>query len=187
MPALPHGSVERTFLFSACHVLQVVLCVTKIKALRKGGKARARKERRKEKKKGEEEKERGWKQREAKGRKGKQTEQKGSKGKKREAKEAWEAKERNGAHREAKGRKGLLTPACQLHLPEQQTVHALRGIDLIAVDELQQLGAEDFERILRQWRHAGCSPALVFLGDKYQLPGVTPPRPGSGASRALQS
>ena len=69
------------------------------------------------------------------------------------------------------------TAAFQLHLPEQETVHALHGIDLIVVDELQQLGAEDFERILQLWRHADCAPALVFLGDKYQLPGVAPARP----------
>ena len=55
------------------------------------------------------------------------------------------------------------TAAFQLHLPEQETVYALHGIDLIVVDELQQLGAKDFERILRLWRHAECLPALVFL------------------------
>ena len=69
------------------------------------------------------------------------------------------------------------TAAFQLHLPEQETIHALHGIDLIVVDEVQQLGAADFERILRLWRHADCLPALVFLGDKYQLPGVAPVRP----------
>ena len=69
------------------------------------------------------------------------------------------------------------TAAFQLHLPEQETVHALHSIDLVVVDEVQQLGAEDFERILRLWRHAECLPALVFLGDKYQLPGVAPARP----------
>ena len=69
------------------------------------------------------------------------------------------------------------TAAFQLHLPEQETVHALYGIDLIVVDEVQQLGATDFERILRIWRHAERLPALIFLGDKYQLPGVAPARP----------
>ena len=69
------------------------------------------------------------------------------------------------------------TAAFQLHLPEQETVHALYGIDLIVVDEVQQLGATDFERILRLWRHAERLPALIFLGDKYQLPGVAPARP----------
>ena len=69
------------------------------------------------------------------------------------------------------------TAAFQLHLPEQETVHALHGVDLIVVDEVQQLGAADFERILRLWRHAERAPALVFLGDKYQLPGVAPVRP----------
>ena len=73
------------------------------------------------------------------------------------------------------------TAAFQLHLPEQETVHALHGIDLIVVDEVQQLGAGDFERILRLWRHAERVPALVFLGDKYQLPGVAPARPWSPA------
>ena len=69
------------------------------------------------------------------------------------------------------------TAAFQLHLQEQETVHALHGVDLVVVDEVQQLGAGDFERILRLWRHAECLPALVFLGDKYQLPGVAPVRP----------
>ena len=69
------------------------------------------------------------------------------------------------------------TAAFQLHLPEQETIHALHGLDLIVVDEVQQLGAEDFERILRLWRHAERVPALIFLGDKYQLPGVAPARP----------
>ena len=69
------------------------------------------------------------------------------------------------------------TAAFQLHLSEQETVHALHGIDLIVVDEVQQLSAEDFERILRLWQHAERLPALIFLGDKYQLPGVAPVRP----------
>ncbi|CAJ1458565.1 unnamed protein product, partial [Effrenium voratum] len=59
-------------------------------------------------------------------------------------------------------------------LPEQETVHALHGIDLIVVDKVQQLGAADFERILRLWQHAERLPALILLGDKYQLPGVAP-------------
>jgi ATP-dependent exoDNAse (exonuclease V) alpha subunit len=67
--------------------------------------------------------------------------------------------------------------AFQFHKPEQETLYAMHGYSLVVVDEFSQLGQPHFERILRQWHAADQSPALVFLGDKYQLPGVDPVRP----------
>ena len=58
----------------------------------------------------------------------------------------------------------------------------LCGYTLVVVDEYSQLGQADFERILRLWGMADRVPALVFLGDKYQLPGVDPQRPWESAA-----
>ena len=66
--------------------------------------------------------------------------------------------------------------AFQLHKTEQEALFAMYGYDLVVVDEYSQLGMDDFERILRLWAAAGNLPALVFVGDKYQLPGVDPHR-----------
>ena len=67
--------------------------------------------------------------------------------------------------------------AFQFHKPEQETLYAMHGYSLVVVDEFSQLSQANFERILRQWHAADQAPALVFLGDKYQLPGVDPQRP----------
>ncbi|CAE7346144.1 PIF1 [Symbiodinium natans] len=67
--------------------------------------------------------------------------------------------------------------AFQFHLPEQEAAYVLCGYTLVIVDEYSQLGLEDFERVLRLWSMADRVPAMVFLGDKYQLPGVAPQRP----------
>ena len=40
------------------------------------------------------------------------------------------------------------------------------------VDEVSQLDAQQFERILQMWAVADKMPALVFTGDFWQLPGV---------------
>ena len=74
------------------------------------------------------------------------------------------------------------TAAFQLHKPEQEGLYAMCGYDLVVVDEFSQLSRADFERILRLWRAADCLPALVFLGDKYQLPGVDPQRAWESAA-----
>ena len=66
--------------------------------------------------------------------------------------------------------------ALQLHLPESEGLFALQGYDLVVIDEYSQLGMADFERLLRLWNAADCLPALVILGDKYQLPGIDPRR-----------
>ena len=44
--------------------------------------------------------------------------------------------------------------------------------DLVVIHEISQLDQGQFERILRLWRVADKVPALNFLGDKWQLPGV---------------
>ena len=67
--------------------------------------------------------------------------------------------------------------AFQFHKPEQEAMYAIYGYDLVVVDEFSQLAQWEFERILRLWRAADQLPALVFAGDKYQLPGVDPRRP----------
>jgi ATP-dependent exoDNAse (exonuclease V) alpha subunit len=53
---------------------------------------------------------------------------------------------------------------------------------LVVVDEVSLLSCDSFERILKLWSVAGKVPALVFLGDKYQLPGVEPTRPWESAA-----
>ena len=67
--------------------------------------------------------------------------------------------------------------AFQFRKPEQEALYAMHGYSLVVVDEFSQLSQANFERIMRQWHAADQSPALVFLGDKYQLPGVDPQRP----------
>ena len=67
--------------------------------------------------------------------------------------------------------------AFQFHKPEQEALYAIYGYDLVVVDEFSQLDQEQFERILRLWRAADQLPALVFAGDKYQLPGMGAHRP----------
>ena len=72
--------------------------------------------------------------------------------------------------------------AFQLHKPEQEALFAMYGYALVVADEYSQLSMDDFERILRLWAHAGNLPALVFVGDKYQLPGVDPHRAWESAA-----
>ena len=67
--------------------------------------------------------------------------------------------------------------AFQFHKPEQEALYAIYGYDLVVVDEFSQLSQEQFERILHMWQAANNLPALVFAGDKYQLPGIEPTRP----------
>ena len=50
---------------------------------------------------------------------------------------------------------------------------ALAQYDLVVVDEVSQLDAGQFERILQMWEAADKIPALVFAGDFWQLPGVS--------------
>ncbi|CAE7352977.1 PIF1 [Symbiodinium sp. CCMP2592] len=65
--------------------------------------------------------------------------------------------------------------AVQLWQPE--VMYAMHGFALVIVDEFSQLSQEQFERILHMWGAADNFPALIFAGDKYQLPGIEPTRP----------
>jgi hypothetical protein len=67
--------------------------------------------------------------------------------------------------------------AFQFHKPEQEALFAIYGYDLVVVDEFSQLSQEQFERIIHMWHAADNLPALIFAGDKYQLPGIEPTRP----------
>lgn len=71
--------------------------------------------------------------------------------------------------------------AFQFHKAEQEALYAIYGYDLVVVDEFSQLSQDNFERIVRMWHSADCLPALVFAGDKYQLPGIEPRRPWESA------
>eukprot|EP00969_Alexandrium_andersonii_P128652 5685096-Alexandrium_andersonii.AAC.1 len=49
--------------------------------------------------------------------------------------------------------------------------------DMVVIDEISLLDCPQFERILKLFNVAEKVPALVILGDKYQLPGVGDTRP----------
>jgi ATP-dependent exoDNAse (exonuclease V) alpha subunit len=53
--------------------------------------------------------------------------------------------------------------------------------DMVVVDEISLLDRPQFERIHRLWAVAGKVPALVFIGDKFQLPGMGDTRPWDSA------
>ena len=44
--------------------------------------------------------------------------------------------------------------------------------DLVIIDEISMLTAEQFERVVEMWRAADKLPCLVLLGDFWQLPVV---------------
>lgn len=54
--------------------------------------------------------------------------------------------------------------------PIQEATGIMTQYDLIVVDEVSMLTDKQFEHILTLWKHAEQLPALVFLGDFYQLP-----------------
>ena len=66
--------------------------------------------------------------------------------------------------------------AFQLHRNVKEHLAILMAYDLVAVDEFSLLSQEDFEHILQLWHAADKIPALIFLGDRYQLPGPVPSR-----------
>ena len=66
--------------------------------------------------------------------------------------------------------------AFALWKPEQETLELMMPYDLIVVEELGQLSESIFERLIRLWRSAEQIPALVFVGDFWQLPSVEPRR-----------
>ena len=53
----------------------------------------------------------------------------------------------------------------------------LGGYSLIYVDEVSQMNAKDFERIIKLWSYVDKAPALVFSGDKHQMSGYGDERP----------
>ena len=69
-----------------------------------------------------------------------------------------------------------------LHRPEMESLPLMSQYDLVVVDEVSQLSKDHFERICRMWHAADKVPALVFLGDFYQLPGVDPLRATDSAA-----
>ena len=62
----------------------------------------------------------------------------------------------------------------QLFRPEHETLLSMATYDLAVLDEVSQISAAVFERLLRIWEAAGNQPALVFIGDFAQLKGVEP-------------
>ena len=62
----------------------------------------------------------------------------------------------------------------QLFRPEHETLLSMATYDLVVLDEVSQISAAVFERLLRIWEAAGNQPALVFVGDFAQLKGVEP-------------
>eukprot|EP00959_Pyramimonas_sp_CCMP1952_P467888 9492341-Pyramimonas_sp.AAC.1 len=60
--------------------------------------------------------------------------------------------------------------AFKLNAPESESYPLMTCYDLVVVDEVSLLGQDDFERMLRLWHVADKVPALIFLGDKCQLP-----------------
>ena len=60
------------------------------------------------------------------------------------------------------------------HRPVQEAAQILTQYDLVVVDEVSMLTDWQFERIVALWMHAEKLPAVVLLGDFYQLPVVDP-------------
>ena len=67
--------------------------------------------------------------------------------------------------------------AFKLDQPLAESLPLMTLYDLVVVDEVSLLDCPQFERILKLWSAAERVPALVFLGDMYQLPGVGATRP----------
>jgi hypothetical protein len=61
--------------------------------------------------------------------------------------------------------------------PETEVLPMMTMYDAVFVDEISLLDQPQFERIYKLWSVAEKVPALVFLGDKFQLPGVGKTRP----------
>eukprot|EP00971_Amphidinium_carterae_P308942 6138870-Amphidinium_carterae.1 len=58
--------------------------------------------------------------------------------------------------------------------PEQYTLDSMCNFDLVVIEEVSQLSAHVFERLMRLWDAAMRRPTLVFVGDFAQLKGVDP-------------
>ena len=56
------------------------------------------------------------------------------------------------------------------HKPLQEAAAILTQYDLVVVDEVSMLTASQFQRVVELWKHAEQLPAVVLLGDFWQLP-----------------
>ncbi|CAK0824368.1 unnamed protein product, partial [Prorocentrum cordatum] len=73
-------------------------------------------------------------------------------------------------------------PTAQLSSRMKQALPLMTMYDLVVVDEVSLLDCPQFERLIKLWSVAEKVPALVFLGDKCQLPGVGETRPWESAA-----
>eukprot|EP00971_Amphidinium_carterae_P334234 6469387-Amphidinium_carterae.2 len=64
---------------------------------------------------------------------------------------------------------------------EETQMPALAQYTLIVVDELSQLEAWQFERIVRAWNYMDHEVAIAMVGDKWQMPGYGDHRPWHSA------
>ena len=65
--------------------------------------------------------------------------------------------------------------------PLTESLPLMTMYELVVVDEISLLDCPQFEHIAKLWSAAEKTPALVILGDKYQLPGVGNTRPWESA------
>ena len=72
--------------------------------------------------------------------------------------------------------------AFKLDQPIAESLPLMTLYDLVVVDEVSLLDCPQFERLIKLWSVAEKVPTLVFLGDKYQLPGVGDTRPWDSAA-----
>ena len=72
--------------------------------------------------------------------------------------------------------------AFKLDQPVTESLPLMTLYDLVVVDEVSLLDCPQFERLIKLWSVAEKVPTLVFLGDKYQLPGVGDTRPWDSAA-----
>eukprot|EP00973_Karenia_brevis_P025582 3529956-Karenia_brevis.AAC.1 len=56
--------------------------------------------------------------------------------------------------------------------PEKDSIYFMAPSDLVMTDEFSLLTKKQFERLMKQWQAAEKIQALLFLGDKLQLPGM---------------
>ncbi len=62
--------------------------------------------------------------------------------------------------------------AMLFHRPLSEAMAILSQYDLVIIDEISMLTAEQFERVVEMWKAADKLPCLVLLGDFWQLPVV---------------
>ena len=72
--------------------------------------------------------------------------------------------------------------AFKLNEPITEALPLMTMYAMIVVDEVSLLDCAQFERMVKLWNVAEKVPALIFLGDMYQLPGVGDTRPWESAA-----